>query len=404
MFGGFLQSLRIALECLTANKLRSALTMLGVIIGVASVIVMVSIVEGARAQVVKEFEEMGSRLVIVFFSADERKRGEGRSHLEYLDTDDAAAIRRECSLVTDVSPELPMGDTELEVAGEKFTGRLVGCQPEFARLHGVKLESGRFFSQRDYDSWNKVCVIGSEVAKELWPDKSPIGQDLRTKGVTFTVVGVAQRKGRSMGEDPDKQVYAPLTTLQKRITGDKRVWVIYAQAADVPRTEEAADQIWALLMRRHNNQPDFTVDSQSRILEAIGKVLAIFGLVLGGIGGLSLLVGGIGIMNIMLVSVTERTREIGLRKAVGAKRRHILVQFLTESMTLSGFGGLIGVALGAGLARLVNFATKGDLPTAVPIWAAVLGFCFACGVGVFFGIYPAYRAARLDPIQALRHE
>jgi len=404
VFRGLLQSLRIALECLTANKLRSALTMLGVIIGVASVIVMVSIVEGARDQVLKEFEGMGSRLVIIFFSGEERKRGEGRSHVEFLDTEDAAAIRRECPLVTDVSPELPMNQTALEVGGEKLEGSLIGCQPEFARLHGIALDSGRFFSRGDYDAWSKVCVIGAEVAKELWPKQNPLGQDLRAKGVAFTVIGVAKPKGRSMGEDPDKQVYAPLTTLQKRITGDKRVWMIYAQTADVTQTEAAADQIWALLMRRHNNQPDFTVDTQSRILEAIGKVLAIFGLVLGGVGGLSLLVGGIGIMNIMLVSVTERTREIGLRKAVGAKRRHILVQFLTESMTLSGVGGLIGVGLGAGLSRLVDLATKGELHTKVPIWAAVLGFCFACAVGMFFGIYPAYRAARLDPIQALRHE
>ena len=207
-----------------------------------------------------------------------------------------------------------------------------------------------------------------------------------------------------MGSDPDKEVYAPLTTLQKRITGNKIVWVMWAQVADAQDPEEAADQIWAVLMRRHGNQPDFTVDSQSRILEAIGKILAIFGAVLGGIGGLSLLVGGIGIMNIMLVSVTERTREIGLRKAVGAKRRHIMVQFLTESMTLSGLGGLLGVGVGAGLSWLVGVIMKGDMRTAVPLWAAALGFFFACGVGIFFGIYPAWRAARLDPIQALRHE
>ena len=401
---GFFQSLRIALDCLAANKLRSILTMLGVIIGVASVIVMVSFVEGARDQVVKQFEEMGSRLVIIFFSADERKRGEGRSHVEYLDTNDAAAIRRECDLVSDVSPELPMDQTTFEVAGEKFTNKLVGCEPEYAQLHRVELAKGRFFDRHDYDDWAKVCVLGEEVAKELWPKGDPMGQTLRARDVTFTVIGVMKKKGRAMGEDPDKQVYAPLTTCQKRITGDKRVWVIYAQTIDVTQTEAAADQIWALLMRRHNNQPDFTVDSQARILQAINKILAIFGIVLGGVGGLSLLVGGIGIMNIMLVSVTERTREIGLRKAVGAKRRHILVQFLTESMTLSGVGGVLGVGLGIGLAKIVDVATKGEMHTAVPVWAAALGFTFSCAVGIFFGIYPAYRAAKLDPIQALRHE
>ena len=401
---GFLQSLRVALSCLAANKLRSILTMLGVIIGVASVITMVSIIEGARNQVVKQFEEMGSRLVIIFFSPEERKKGEGRSHVEFLTIRDAEAIRRECPLVTDVSPELPMADTEFEVAGEEFKGRLVGCQPEYARLHNIELAAGRFFSQKDYDSWSKVCVVGYAVAEDLWPDEDPIGQSLRARGVTFTVVGVAKRKGRAMGQDPDKDVCAPLSTLQKRITGDQRVWVMWAQTADVHQTEEAADQIWALLMRRHGNQPDFTVDSQERLLQAIGQILRIFGIVFGGVGGLALLVGGIGIMNIMLVSVTERTREIGLRKAVGAKRGHIMVQFLTESMTLSGIGGIIGVALGAGLSWVVGAVAKGDLPTHVPIWVAVGGFCFACAVGVFFGLYPAWRAARLDPIQALRYE
>jgi len=400
----FFQSLRVALSCLAANKLRSALTMLGVIIGVASVITMVAIIEGARYQVVKQFEEMGSRLVVIFFSPEERKKSQGRSHIEHLTTEDAEAIRRECPLVKHVSPELPMADTVFEVGGEEFKGRLVGCQPEYARLHNIELDAGRFFSQADYDSWAKVCVIGATAAKELWPDKDPVGQSLRARGVAFTVIGVAGPKGRTMGEDPDKDVCAPLTTLQKRVTGDNRVWVMWAQTEDMQHTEEAADQIWALLMRRHGNQPDFTVDSQSRILQAISKILAIFAIVFAGVGGLALLVGGIGIMNIMLVSVTERTREIGLRKAVGAKRRHIMVQFLTEAMTLSGIGGVLGIGLGAGLSRVVGAVSKGDLPTHIPVWVALGGFLFACGVGIFFGLYPAWRAARLDPIQALRYE
>ncbi len=401
---GFFQSLRVALSCLAANKLRSALTMLGVIIGVASVITMVSFIEGARHQIVQQFEEMGSRLIIIFFSPDERRKGEGLSHIEFLTTDDAEAIRRECPLVTDVSPELPMAETTFAVGGEEFNGRLIGCQPEYPRLHNIEVEAGRFFSQEDYDSWAKVCVVGPTVAEELWPDESPVGETVRASGVTFTVIGVTKPKGRAMGEDPDKDVCAPLSTLQKRITGDKRVWMMWAQTAEVEQTEEAADQIWALLMRRHGNQPDFTVDSQSRILQAIGQILAIFAIVFGGVGGMALLVGGIGIMNIMLVSVTERTREIGLRKAVGAKRRHIMIQFLTESMTLSGIGGLMGVGMGAGLAWIVRVATKGDLPTHISAFVAVGGFLFACGVGVFFGLYPAWRAARLDPIQALRYE
>lgn len=401
---GLLQSIRVALSCLAANKLRSALTMLGVIIGVASVIVMVSIIEGARHQVVKEFEEMGSRLIIIFFSPEEREKGEGQSHIEFLTVKDAEAIRRECPLVTEVSPELPQDNTVFEVEGEDVKGRLVGCQPEFERLHNVKLQEGRFFNRQQYDDWGKVCVVGSTIAKELWPKGSPMGKTLKARGVSFTVVGVARKRGRSMGDDPDKDVYIPLTTCQKRVTGDDRVWVMWAQTPDVEKTEEAADQIWAVLMRRHGNQPDFTVDSQSRILAAIGRILAIFGVVLGGVGGLALLGGGIGIMNIMLVSVTERTREIGLRKAVGAKRRHIMFQFLTESATLSGIGGVFGIGAGAGLSWLVGVVMKGDMPTHVPAWVAVGAFVFACAVGVFFGLYPAWRAARLDPIQALRYE
>ena len=400
----FLQSLRVALGCLAVNKLRSALTMLGVIIGVASVIVMVSIIEGARDQVVKQFEEMGSRLVIILFSPEERKQGKGRSHLEFLTLDDAEAIRRQCRLVTDVSPELPMGDTTFQADGEEFKGKLVGGQPEMARLHKIELEAGRFFSQHDADSWNKVCVVGAVVRDKLWPSQDPVGKSLRAHGVTFTVAGVAKAKGRIFNESPDREVYAPLTTIQKRVTGNRVVFLIYAQVAEESQAEAAADQVWALLMRRHGNQPDFTVDTQSRILQAIGKVLAIFEVALGGIGGVALLVGGIGIMNIMLVSVTERTREIGLRKAVGAERRHILLQFLTESTTLSGIGGLIGIGVGAGLSRIADIVGKDNLHTKLPLWATLLGFTFACVVGVFFGLYPAYRASRLDPIQALRYE
>ncbi len=237
---GLLQSIRVALSCLAANKLRSVLTMLGVIIGVASVIVMVSIIEGARHQVVKEFEEMGSRLIVIFFSPDKRERGEGQTHIEYLTVKDAEAIRRECPLVSEISPELPMDDTLFEVGGEKVKGKLVGCQPEYARLHNTKLAQGRFFSREHYEEWGKVCVVGHAIAEDLWPDESAVGKTLRAHGVTFTVIGVAEKRGRTMGENPDENVYAPLTTCQKRVTGDDRVWVMWAQTPSVEQTEEAA--------------------------------------------------------------------------------------------------------------------------------------------------------------------
>ena len=403
---GFLQSLRIALACLAANKLRSVLTMLGVIIGVAAVIAMVAIIEGLRYQVLKEFEAMGSRLIIVAFMPQERERVGGGGSGEWLTLEDAEAMPRECPLVSDVSPELTMFERTFESEGRECTGQVVGGLATYASLHSVELEEGRFFSQEQCDSWARVCVVGPTVREKLWPDGEALGRSLQVHGINFTVIGVAEHQARSMNQmqAPDANIYAPITTLHKRIAGDDRVWTIYAQATDTDRTDEAADQIWALLMRRHRNQPDFLVDTQSRLVESVNRLMAIFAVVFGGIAGLSLLVGGIGIMNIMLVSVTERTREIGLRKAVGAKRRHIMMQFLTEATTLSGIGGMLGIALGAGISWVVRAATHGDLPTRVPVWVAAFGFCFACAVGIFFGLYPAWRAARLDPIQALRHE
>jgi putative ABC transport system permease protein len=403
---GFLQSLRIALSCLAANKLRSVLTMLGVIIGVAAVIAMVAIIEGLRYQVLKEFEAMGSRLIIVAFMPQDRERVGGGGSGEWLTLEDADAMLHECPLVSDVSPELTMYDRTFESEGQECTGQVVGGLATYGSLHNIELEEGRFFSQEQCDSWARVCVVGPTVREKLWPDGDALGRSLQVHGINFTVIGVAAHQARSMGQmqAPDANIYAPITTLHKRIAGDDRVWTIYAQAADTDQTDEAADQIWALLMRRHRNQPDFLVDTQSRLVETVNRLMAIFAVVFGGIAGLSLLVGGIGIMNIMLVSVTERTREIGLRKAVGAKRRHIMMQFLTEAATLSGIGGILGIAFGVGISWVVRAATHGDLPTRVPVWVAAFGFCFACAVGIFFGLYPAWRAARLDPIQALRHE
>ncbi len=200
---GLLQSIRVALSCLAANKLRSSLTMLGVIIGVASVIVMVSIIEGIRNQIVKEFESMGSRLVIVVFSPEEREKGEGRSHVEYLTIEDAEAIQRDCPLVEAVSPELTMSDRTFEAEGETYKGQVVGGLAEFFNIHCVALKSGRYFTKYECDNWSKVCVVGATIAEKLWPKKDPLGKTLRVHGIEFTVVGVAKRKGRSMGEDPD---------------------------------------------------------------------------------------------------------------------------------------------------------------------------------------------------------
>jgi putative ABC transport system permease protein len=249
-----------------------------------------------------------------------------------------------------------------------------------------------------------VCALGPEVAAKLFEAADPIGRDVTVNGLRLTVVGLLEAKGRSMDQNYDDQVYIPLSTVQKRMTGSDRVNIIFAQSRDPEATNAAMDQVWAALMRRHDNRPDFRVDSQSHILAMLNTIM--FGLAAGlsSIAGLSLLVGGIGIMNIMLVSVTERTREIGIRKAVGAKRSDILSQFLIEAVTLSGIGGLLGVALGQGVAAIVAAVAGDRLPASVPPWAAALGFAFSVGVGIVSGVYPAFRAARLDPIDALRYE
>ncbi|MCC6444817.1 MAG: ABC transporter permease [Armatimonadetes bacterium] len=406
----FWHSLLVALDNLRVNKLRSFLTMLGIIIGVFSVILMIAIVEGARANVVKEFQRLGSSLIIIAFDPGRRGRGETPGVIEGLTTRDLEAIRTRCPLVANVSAEMGAGEQGFSRGGVEYRANINGVEPDYQRLRNVEVIKGRFINDEDMEGWKTVCVIGDKVKDKFFPGSDPIGQNISVLGLNLNVVGVLKKKGRSMGEDSDKVVLIPLSTLQKRLIGGNQIGVIFAQAVNPNESKEAMEQVWQLLMRLHDNRPDFMVDSQEQIMAAIGRVLNIFGVVMGSIGGLALLVGGIGIMNIMLVSVTERTREIGIRKAVGAKKRDILIQFLIESMTVSAVGGLIGIGMGAGVSRAVTAITKQVMPggeginTAIPLWAVVMGFTFSAAVGMFFGIYPAYRAARLDPIEALRHE
>ncbi|MGC8668277.1 MAG: ABC transporter permease [Chthonomonadales bacterium] len=409
-----LRSLETALANLRANKLRSALTMLGVIIGVSAVIVMVAIVEGARAKVVSEFERLGSKLIIIVYEPEQSRLHKEAVRVDNLTMDDVRAIRG-CDLIQSISAELPVGeDIPATYRDRESKCRPIGVQPDYARLRNVSVVAGRFLTWDDEDNWAKVCVIGDKIRAELFPNEDPIGKDIELRGITTTVVGVLAPKGRTGGEDADRALLAPITTIQKRYVGREIVGMIWAQPRDSSMVNAAMDQVWQRLMRRHNNAPGFRVDSQENILNAIGRVLNIFGLVIGSVAGLALLVGGIGIMNIMLVSVTERTREIGIRKAVGAKRRDILVQFLIEAATLSGTGGLAGIGLGGLVAWIVGAVSKRlmkgginndpGIPVHLPLWSIVGAFAFSAFVGVFFGIYPAIRAARLDPIEALRHE
>jgi putative ABC transport system permease protein len=403
-----LESIRVALTALAANKLRSLLTMLGVIIGVGAVIIMISIIQGARQRVVKDFAENGTNLVFGFYSPKRETQRAGT--FEGLTMDDVDAIRGQATLLTSVDPRVEQ--SVKAVYGTKtYSASVNGITQRFFESDNTKIVQGRLLTREDIDDWAKVCLLGDKVRSQLFAP----GEDALGKTVVVTtgnvrlpliVVGLLERKGnQGFGTSPDEQLFVPLTTVQKRLSGNRIIASISARSSTSENAEAAADQIFAILKARHKDHAqDFIVDTQEGLLKRLDSVLMIFQVVMGGVGGLSLLVGGIGIMNIMLVSVTERTREIGIRKAVGAKRQDILLQFIVESMTVSGMGGLIGVGFGYGVAKLISLGAGEKLPTFVPFWAAAMGFTFAVAVGMFFGIYPAVRASKLDPITALRYE
>jgi putative ABC transport system permease protein len=334
-----------------------------------------------------------------------------------LKMEDVLAIRQNCDLIRRISPEMPLGNNaRAKYAGQDTDVAPDGVLPDYEQMRNVKVDHGRFISEQDVETWATVCVIGDKVALELFKNQDPLGKDIELSGQSLTVVGVLTPKGRTFEGDADKAIYLPLSTVQKRMLGTEIVGVIYAQPKDPKKMDEAKDQIWQTLMRRYDNLPGWKVDSFDSLLNLVNTFLGAFTMVLGAIAGLALLVGGIGVMNIMLVSVTERTKEIGLRKAVGAKSRDILMQFVVESATLSGFGGLTGVLIGTGMAYLIGYITtfipalvdlrshERGMSVYVPPSIMVGSFLFSACVGLFFGVYPAIRASRLDPIDALRHE
>ena len=402
-----MELLLAAYHSLRTNKLRSILTTLGVVMGVGSVVLMVSIVEGARRRVIHEFENIGVNLIFVVYMPEQRPlRGQPFSPLvgfQGLTMDDVRAIQRNCDQVAMLSPEMRFGTSVKTVSAER-NYPVMGVTEEARRVFTVNVAHGRGLSKQDVDSWARVCVLGQEVADELFPQQDPIGQEVLIRGMRLKVIGVMEKKGRALGENRDNTVYLPLTVMHHCFIGRDIIASIVAKATSPDKVAVAADQIWNQLALRHKNIQDFVVDTQDNMLSAIGRILNLFMYVLGGVGGLSLITGGIGIMNIMLVSVTERTREIGIRRAVGAKERDIFAQFLIEAIALSGFGGAIGLAMGLGLSRLVNYVMGERLPTHTPLWAVLLAVGCAAAVGIFFGSYPARRAAKLDPIEALRYE
>jgi putative ABC transport system permease protein len=385
MLMNVLESMRVALGALVANKLRSILTMLGVIIGVGAVIIMIAIIQGARQKAIANFRGNGADIVFAVYSP--KREGGNTARLDGLNLDDVEAIRRQVTQIDAIVPRLE--EPAKVIRGAKtYSAQSVGATANYLDVSVVELAKGRFISAEDNYNWAKVAVLGHKVALELFaPGEEPIGQTVVVATgqakVPVTVVGVLARKGNAnFGSSPDDQVFLPYESQRKRLSNTRIVAAVNARSI-AGQSEEAANQIFAVLKARHPaNAKDFIV----------------------GVGGLSLLVGGIGIMNIMLVSVTERTREIGIRKAVGAKRANILVQFVIEAMTVSGVGGVLGVGFGYGVSSIIGMIAKDNLPTYVPLWASLMGFSFALGVGMFFGIYPAVRASKLDPIDALRFE
>jgi putative ABC transport system permease protein len=402
-----LATLRMALRALRRNKLRSVLTTLGIIIGVGAVIAMVGVGNGAKAQVEAQIASLGQNVILIFagnFSSGGVHSGWGGAGT--LKLTDAQAIQREIPGVVAVSPEV-RGGAQVGAGNQNWSTTVLGEAPEYFDIRQWPLVEGTVFTEQDVRSANKVAIIGKTVALQLYGNDDPIGQVMRIKNVPFIIVGILTSKGLSvMGSDQDDIVIVPYTSGMKRIMGTTVLRTINVQGANIDLLPSIQRQISELLRQRHritqDKDDDFTVRNQQEIADAATATTKVMTLLLGAIASVSLLVGGIGIMNIMLVSVTERTREIGIRMAVGAHGTDILLQFLIEAITLSSLGGIIGIILGLGGAKTLSAVAH--WPTLVSVSSVVIAFLFSAAVGVFFGFYPARKASNLDPIDALRYE
>ena len=400
-------TLKIALRALRRNKLRTVLTMLGIVIGVGAVIAMVSIGNGAKAQVESQIASLGQNVILIFSGSTTRGgMNTGWGSAGTLSVEDAEALRREIPTVLNVSPEVRTF-SQVAAGNQNWLTQVLGESADYLEIRQWPLSDGAMFTDQDVRSAAKVAIIGTTTSRQLFGDNSPVGQILRIKNSPFIITGLLASKGLSvMGSDQDDVAVVPYTSAMKRLTGTTVLRSIAVQASSPLTLMETQQQIIELLRQRHRIMPgrddDFTVRTQQEIAEAATATSKIMTVLLGAIASVSLLVGGIGIMNIMLVSVTERTREIGIRMAVGAQGRDILLQFLTEAITLSLIGGVIGIALGVGTSQLL--ATKMNWPTLTSPSSILIAFFFSAAVGIFFGFYPARKASHLDPIDALRYE
>lgn len=404
----FSESFIMALTSLYANKMRSLLTMLGIIIGVGAVIALVSVGMGVRSNVTSSIASLGSNMLIISPSASNKGgvRGAAGSR-QTLKYDDAKAIKSKVKDIDYVSPTVQTS-YQIVYGNQNWNTTVEGVTPEFMSIRSLSVSNGSFISTNDLEKRNRVAVIGTTVAENLFDEKNPVGQNIRINNQPYKVIGLLTSKGQSsMGQDQDDMIYVPLTTAMERMLGITYVQSINVQVSDSTKMDQVQENIETLLRQRHhltagNKEDDFTVRNLTSLMETVSQSTSMLTLLLGAIAGISLLVGGIGIMNIMMVSVTERTREIGIRKALGATFMNIMTQFLIESMVIGVIGGLIGILVGIGASQLISkFGNFTTVITATPI---IVSFAFSVGIGLFFGIYPARKAAKLDPIEALRYE
>ena len=400
--------IKIALRALANNKLRGFLTMLGIIIGVASVITMLAIGQGSKRSIQAQISEMGSNMIMIHPGADVRGGvRQDASAMETLKLEDYQNIVDETRYVSAVSPSVNSSGQAIYGANNAPT-TVYGISPDYLEIRRYKVGDGDMFTEQDIQTAAKVCVVGKTVVDNLFTGgENPVGKVIRFQKLPFRIVGVLESKGyNSMGMDQDDLILAPYTTIQKKVLAITHLQGITCSALKEEYTDQAIDEITAILRRNHklkeSDDDDFTIRSQQELSTMLTSTTDMMTVLLAAVAGISLLVGGIGIMNIMYVSVTERTREIGLRMSIGAKGIDILAQFLIESILISVTGGLIGVVLGVGAALVVN--TVAHFPIYIQPWSVVLSFAVCTVTGVFFGWYPAKKAAQLDPIEAIRYE
>jgi putative ABC transport system permease protein len=400
----FWMIVKVAFKSLLANKLRSVLAMLGIIIGVAAVIAMLAIGTGAKQQVLDRISSMGTNLLIVRPSPRGTAGVISGTQLNLTD-EDGRAILEKIDHIHSLAPVVGR-NFQIKFLNQNTNTQVLGTTPTYLSIRDFDIDTGKMFSDFDVDHWNRVAVLGPVTASNLFGFSDPIGQTIKINGINFRVTGVLKSKGDQGWFNPDDQVIVPYTVDMHVLMGVTYLREIDVQCAVGADLDAVQDDILALMRQRHKTIPglpdDVMIQNQAQFIEAFSAAATTFTVLLGTVGGISLLVGGIGIMNIMLVTVTERTREIGIRKAIGAREFDILSQFLIEAVLMSGVGGLVGMGLGIGAANLVGRVSP--FPTIVRFYSIVMALVFSAAVGIFFGFYPATRAAKLDPIEALRYE